>query len=144
MQGTIILALCSPYSSGRVGPESLQDWYRGAVLANSFAVCTPNSELLILSNVTRDGVSEASKYLAAYNQIDLKTPLRVIREGTRTVDQIDYLFKYAKKEWKDVIIVSTFLHYPRVQWFIWRNPLSRIVLYKHYAAWGIPHIGARK
>lgn len=144
MQGTIVLALSRPHPSGRVGQEVWQDWYRGAVLANSFAVRIPNSELLVLSNMTHDGVSDGYKYLCVFNQIDLKTPLRIIREGKETVEQIEYLFKYAKKEWKDIIIVSTFLNYLRVQWLIWRNPLSRQVRYKHYAAWGIPRIGARK
>lgn len=139
MRGTIVLPLSkSPFPRGRVGPETWQDWYRGAVRANKFAISTPNSEVLILSNMTYDGVSEVGKYIWAFNQIDIKTPLRVIRECTETIGQINFLFKYAKSEGKDIIIVSTFLHYLRVQWLIWQNPLSRKVRYKHYAAWGIP------
>lgn len=139
MRGTIVLPLPkSPHSSGRMGPEIWQDWFRGAARANSFAIRIPGSEVLILSNMTYDGISEVAKYIWAFNQIDLKTPLRVIRECTETVGQIEYLFNYARKEGKDIIIVSTFLHYLRVQWLIWRNPLSRKVRYKHYAAWGIP------
>lgn len=143
MNGTIIIPVTkSPHAKGRVGPEKWQDWYQGVKKAVSIAKRLGiRTEILILSNAQYTGQPhEADLYRKAIDKLGrIGVNLRIMRKGQETIEQVKKSFYLAIKEDKNLIFVSTFFHYPRVQWLIWRyrhNIAAARV--KHRIAFGIP------
>ena len=136
MNGTIIVPIIkSPHSKGRIGPEKFQDWFRGLKKAVSIAIKS-DGEVLVISNAQYTNQShESDLYCKALTKLS-QVRHRVIRDGRETIEQVDLSFKLAKEEKKELVFVSTFFHYPRVQWLIWRCKSASKV--SHYISFGIP------
>lgn len=142
MSGTIVVPVIkSPHSMGRIGPETWQDWHRGIMKAISIAWTKHGQEVLVLSNARYSGQPhEADLYCHVLSKFGAAgINVRVIREGYETVEQIKRTFELAVAEKKELVFVSTFFHFPRVQWLIWRYktkvPAMRV---RHCVAFGIP------
>src|SRR3989344_2864013 len=139
MNGTIIVPIIkSPHSKGRIGPEKFQDWFRGLKKAVSIAIKS-DGEILVISDAQYTNQSHESdlycKALAKLSQIRH----RVIRNGRETTEQVDLSFKLAEVEKKELVFISTFFHYPRVQLLIWRCKSKKLkVRVSHYISFGIP------
>lgn len=144
MNRTIVVPVIkSPHYKGRIGPEKWQDWYRGIKKAVCIAKARhkEGAEVLVLSNAQYSGQPhETDLYCGVLAKLGATTDvnLRVIREGYETTEQINRLFELAFGEKKELVFVSTFFHYPRVQWLIWRYKTAISVKVKHYAVFGIP------
>ena len=137
MNGTIIVPIIkSPHSKGRIGPEKFQDWFRGLKKAVSIAIKS-DGEILVISDAQYTNQSHESnlycKALAKLSQVRH----RVIRNGRETTEQVDLSFKLAEVEKKELVFISTFFHYPRVQWLIWRCKSKKLKV-SHYISFGIP------
>lgn len=143
MNRTIVVPIPkSPHSKGRIGPEEWQDWYRGLKKAISIARSKDMAEVLILSNAQYSGQPhEVDLYYGALAKLGATTDvnIRAIKEGYETIEQVDRSFKLAAEEKKELIFVSTWLHYLRVQWLIWRcKAVAPSVKVKHCIVFGIP------
>lgn len=139
MKKTLIVPLSkSPHPQGRIGPIMLQDWFQGLRRAVLIARLLPKTEILVLSNLKVSGQPhEADVYTEALTKLGAIN-IRVIRECYETIEQINRSFELAVEEKKDLMFISTFLHYLRVQWLIWRHPKNMRVSVKHCAVFGIP------
>ncbi|OGZ43903.1 MAG: hypothetical protein A3J55_00525 [Candidatus Ryanbacteria bacterium RIFCSPHIGHO2_02_FULL_45_17b] len=139
MKETLIVPLTkSPHPRGRIGPTRWQDWFRGLRRAVTIAKVIPNAEILILSNVrVANQPHEADLYSEALAEMGVIS-FRVIRECYETIEQINYSIDLAIQERKNLIFVSTFLHYLRVEWLILTHPDRKLVEVKHYSVLGIP------
>lgn len=96
---------------GRIGPVHFQDWYRSCVLATQLAKELKGT-VLVPTAFTSMGESEADVYLSALRE--LGADVQIVRRGFETVEQLDVAVEAAER--KSLIIVSTFLHFPRVWW----------------------------
>lgn len=135
MQKTLILPLTkTPHERGRIGPRRWQDWYRAALLAAQLADRIKRSEVLILSNVRFNGERhEVEHYVEALREAGCpERQIRVVRSQYETVGQIKRAFFIAEEENAELIVISTFLHFPRVWWLCWGEDV------KHRFAFGIP------
>ena len=124
----------SSWREGRIGPVEWQDWYRGFVRAACFARILPDSRIVVISDVRVAGGAhehERYRFAAAREGVPPETMVYV-RATHETIEQIAIAARMAKEQGAKLIIVSTWLHYPRVRW------LARGVPAKHYAAFGIP------
>jgi len=122
----------SPHSQGRVGPEKYQDWYRICAITARLASRLPNSEVLIISAFRfKNGASEIEIYRAALNKMGVKNPI-ILEKGLETTEQVEIAVSEAEKRNKQAIIVSSFLHYPRIRW------ISRKEKALHRMVVGIP------
>ncbi len=124
----------SPWSTGRIGPREWQDWSRECRLAANLIATIPNAEILIVSGMAaerhpRDADLYQQELLA--QQVP-EARLRIIREGVETIEQLEHVERLAREEGARVILISTFLHFPRVRW------LCRGMEYAHRIAWGLP------
>lgn len=144
MNGTIVIPVAkSPHSKGRILPEEWQDWYRGIKKAVSIARQSEKGsvEVLVLSDAKYYGQPhEADLYYRALTKLGatIYVNIRIIREGYETIEQVNRSFELAAEEGKELIFVSTFFHYPRVQWLIWRCKTTVPVKVRHCVAVGIP------
>ncbi len=124
----------SPHKRGRIGPERLQDWYRGIVRAVSLQHKLKDSKILVLSDVCISGQEhEADIYERTLKKLGVRNDqMIVLHEGLETIKQIEYIRKMAEAGGYKVILVSTWLHGPRVAW------LARGMHTRQYVAFGIP------
>lgn len=143
MRKTIVIPVAkSPHSKGRIGPEKWQDWFQGVKRAVSIAKrLGTGTEVLILSNAQYSGQQhEVDLYYEAFVGLGGRTGIniRVLREGYETIEQINRSFELAVTERKELVFISTFFHYLRVQWLIWRCKTAKVKV-KHYVVlFGIP------
>jgi hypothetical protein len=128
----------SPQPPGRIGPMEWQDWYRELEMAVDIAEKSPDSEILVLSNLHFPGLEPEADYYTRMLYLLGAETVRKVRDGYQTSDQIDRAFEMAEQENKDLILISSVLHYPRVQWLIWRHPNKKMLKVRHLAAWGLP------
>lgn len=137
MKGTLIVPLTkSPHRSGRIGKKHQQDWFRGIEKAVILHYIIPESEILVLSDVhVSEQVHEAEIYTETLTNMGVKS-FRVIRECYETISQVNKAIDIANCEDKNLIFVSTWLHYPRVEWLI-KNK-KKLVSIKHFSVIGIP------
>lgn len=121
-----------PCAKGRIGPREWQDWYRGLVVTRKLLPRYPNSFVLILSNLQVEGERhEADIYCEAVMELGI-TNFVAIHETYETMSQLEYALEMAKEEGYTLVVISTWLHFPRV-WWLCRNRHVR-----HHIAWGIP------
>ncbi|MDO8584873.1 MAG: hypothetical protein Q7R85_01990 [bacterium] len=121
-----------PCAKGRVGPRTWQDWYRSMVLAKRLQPRYGQAPVLILSNLQVAGERhEEDIYVAAAEELGISN-LVVVREAYETMGQLDYALDVARRERLMLVVISTWLHFPRVWW------LCRERGVKHHIAWGIP------
>ena len=78
--------------------------------------------------------SEADSYLWALHKIGVPSErIRVIRKGYETVEQLTVARDIRETEHKELVVISTFLHYPRVRW------IARGLQATHHSVVGVPH-----
>lgn len=124
----------SPYPTGRVGAVEKQDWYRGLVKARELSQRLPNSRILIVSATRILGEkSDVWMYLAGLQSLNVAGDQKVVLDlGHETVGQIEAAVAYASQVGGKLVVVSTFLHYPRVRW------ICRGITAEHHIVFGIP------
>lgn len=133
----IILPLSkSPHASGRIGNKEMQDWYQGLVLAKSLLNrYQSDSKILVLTALQVKGEkSEQEMYLSTLFKLGIKKDdIIVVNMGIETIEQVEGAITIAQEHNAELVIISVFLHYPRVRW------LSRghKEIY-HKIVWGIP------
>lgn len=135
-----------PHPTGRIGPRRLQDWRRAlkeavavayqayfATSSQSFTEAGFPATMLILSDVQIAGEEhEVELYSGFLDELGFTGPRIVLRETYETIGQLDRAFEIAQEEDFQLVVVSTFLHYPRVRW------LCRGRGAIHKCVWGIP------
>ncbi|GEM_PF-1076203 len=126
-----------PCAKGRIGPNVLQDWWGSMVLTQrlqrkyGWGQYGP-PPVLILSNLQVAGERhEADIYIEAAEELGI-TNLVVVREAYETMGQLEYALELARRERLKLVVISTWLHFPRVWW------LCRGRNVKHHIAGGIP------
>jgi len=133
-----------PHPTGRIGPQHLQDWWRGLVIARRLLnLARKEREVMIyiVSDVQVAGEDhEVDLYIEALLSMgDYKTmELSCVRKCQETICQINHVLEYAERNNAEVIFVSTWLHYPRVRWLTWRANASMNVKCWHKVVFGIP------
>lgn len=135
MKGYLILPLTKGPHSGRIGDEKLQDWWRGLVKAKNLMEKFPSSKILVLSAVHIAGEkAEAKIYLETLHRMGVgDDKIMFLEKAQETMEQVEIAKKIAAWEKMELLVVSTFLHYPRVRW------LFRGFRVRHYGVFGIPH-----
>ena len=134
MEYLILPLTKGPHTTGRVGAIDKQDWFNGLVKAKELLAQFPNSKILVLSNVQVAGeVHEAELYYWALKQIGVyDRDILIVRKAQETIEQIAIAREVAKKEGARLVVISTWLHYPRVRW------LMSGMGAEHHVAFGIP------
>ncbi len=148
MKDIIIPFSKSPHPSWRVGPEYKQDWYQsliktvhlshqldaGILVLSSFQAKNSDSEADIYARVlTELGCTEVDDY----SKLGANKFL-VVRECNETIGQVKYVRDVVMNKWHMCpIFISTFTHYLRVQWLLWRI-LDQSKDFGHKIAWGRP------
>lgn len=108
---------------GRIGSRELQDWLllckKAALLQSSYRSVGRDSRILILSAFRAIGstVSEADYYeraLACYGVE--KSEIQEAQCTYETIGELEYALHLAEKEHARLVIIVTFLHFPRVWW----------------------------
>ena len=123
----------SPWPEGRVGPREQQDWYRAAIKAGRMQASAPDSKILLVSATKVEGTKGDLFY---YGELfDRSAPHVVsIEAGLETVTQLGAAEWAAKKAEAKLVVISTWLHYPRVRW------LCRGKNFEHHWVFGIPRL----
>ncbi len=137
LKGSIIVPIAKGPYPPRIGPGWWADWRRGCLKAVSlqreYLARGERAEVLILCDAQyKGGRPEAEYYQEALTQAGAQN-IRTIIEGRETVRQVDIARALARAEDKYLVVVSTWLHYPRVAWLL-RGSGAR-----HVGAFGIPH-----
>ncbi|MES2203534.1 MAG: ElyC/SanA/YdcF family protein [Patescibacteria group bacterium] len=128
----------SVWPTGRIGADELQDWYAGCALAADLLhryrdAGEPAIVLLVGALQAVGERPEVDNQLTALERLGLhQRDITVVRTGTDTIGQLEAAVDYARVWDSDLVVVSTFLHYPRVRW------LCRGKGYRHFVAWGRP------
>lgn len=123
----------------RVGPRTRQDWYCGLIKAHELLQADPSAKILVISNVHVAGrPHEATVYAEALQEFGVSNgDVVVIRQAQETIEQLHLAAGIAQKLKKELVIISTWLHYPRVRWICWWDGIAAT----HHAAFGIPRPG---
>ncbi len=124
----------SPWRKGRIGPAARQDWVSACDDAAKLAKQMPDAKIIVAdAYVERGERPDLELYQAALEEAGVpKNQQHLTSEGMETIGHIEALNRIARAEDVDLLIVSTFLHYPRVRW------ICRGQGHQHRAAWGIP------
>ncbi|MBI2474670.1 MAG: hypothetical protein HYV68_03135 [Candidatus Taylorbacteria bacterium] len=124
----------SAWEKGRVGPERWQDWYRGLIKALRIQDNLSPSRIVILSAVQEKGQpSEAENYCRVLERLEIgEDRYEVVRVGHDTISQMTWALREAKEKGEQLIVISTWLHYPRVR-YLFRGKGAG-----HFAVFGIP------
>lgn len=91
------------------------------------------STVLVLSDVRiGGGRHEADTYAEALKELGCEL-IKVVREGQETIGQVEYLKKAAgmlakKRPDVEIILISNFLHFPRVWWLALGMKVSHLSL----------------
>ena len=127
---SVVVIPKSPWSQGRIGPRELQDWYRGCILAAKIVNSAPNYHVVVASGFKNGEYIETEFYHKILCEMVSKEKIYTISYGVETISQLDAFFsqRYDGK----IIVISTFLHFPRVWW------LCRGKGVKHKVVFGIP------
>ncbi len=137
MSGYLLLPLTkSAWPRGRIGPEWVQDWYRALVKAVSLQQRYRPSIILVASAFhPRSEIPEVDTYSRALRQFGL-TPEQdfyVVRQGHETTGQIKFASEEADRRGQKLVIITTWLHYPRVLCLL--RGRKDVIL---YGAFGVP------
>lgn len=126
-----ILTKSAVPEKGRFGPTYLQDWFKCCVKAHS--LMAPNDKIFITSAFRPGGEWEAEVYKKTLLGLGVpETQLEIRHQGLETTEQLEAIYAMAKKEEAEIVLISTFLHFPRVWW------LTRGKEIKHSVLFGIP------
>ncbi len=118
--------------SGRIGPEHLQDWYRGCIKAIKLARKL-NGKIFIPTAFASQGENEADFYALVFKDLGAKEgEVTTVQLGFETIEQLNVALETAERAGRSLIIVSSILHFPRVLW------LTRMENVTHRVIIGIP------
>jgi hypothetical protein len=122
-----------PKDKGRYGPLRFQDWYRGC--AEAVRLAGPGDTILVVSDLTIGGESEARIYVSTLKALDTTKTINieVVPLGFETVGQLEVASDIAVERQKKLLVISTFLHAPRV-WWLTRKEKN----IEHRIVFGIP------
>ncbi len=127
----IVPIVKSPHmDSGRIGPKCKQDWYVGLEMAVKLHKDLRSSQIAVITDFTTNGIHEADIYDQALLANGIEDHL-IYREGLETIGQIEAAKKIAEEGGQKLVLISTFLHRPRVEYYAGKGVL-------HRTAWGIP------
>lgn len=130
----------SPHPEGRRGVLLKQDWFRQCELAvdmwnDDDSIVVASALQIKGADPEREYYSEALAYKFRGRKIkkcyDVAT---IINEGVETVGQIEAMYKFAKTQEGEFVMIVTFSHYPRVAWICRRHGINCQLK----VAWGIP------
>jgi len=124
----------SPWPKGRRGSREKQDWYQTCIDAVCWKKVVQNAQIVVpCATQPTDGQREVEYYVQAVKE--LGGEIEAIDEGYETVAQIKIFGRLARERKSDLILFTTFTHYPRIAWICWWNkiPVKKLVV-----AWGIP------
>lgn len=126
-----ILAKSAIPRKGRYGPDHLQDWYGECVKA--CRLMTSEGKIFISTAFECNGQSEAEVYENTLKEMGIKeNQMEICCQGVETTEQLEAIYMVAAREKEVPVIISTFLHFPRVWW------LTRGKKVEHRVAFGIP------
>lgn len=113
----------------------------GLVIAADCFRCF-SGKIYIISNVHVAGEEpEADMYVEALKKLRVfrvdEKDIIVIREAQETVGQLKKAWAIAQEKKLELVIVSTFLHFPRVYWICLKDGIKA----QHYIALGMPRPG---
>jgi hypothetical protein len=126
----------SPFpTKGRFGEVGHQDWYRGLKKAVDLAEKT-KGRVLVITGFKADGyMSEADCYQRVLKILGKAVrDLVVIEKGQETAEELEIAIELAKEKNARLIVISTFMHYPRVRW------ICRGQKIEHWMVFGLPRI----
>lgn len=103
----------SPNPEGRIGPEHVQDWFRGCRLAARLQRSMPGSIMLVVGAFTHGEFDESDCYVAALTKLGCHNIIP-IRRGVETIEQLEAARTCAGSE--QLYVVTTWTHWPRVWW----------------------------
>lgn len=132
----IILAIVtkSPWPEGRYGPLEWQDWIRACIDAALWKKAMPKAQIVVpCATQPVVGPPEVEYYVQAFRGLGYE--IEAIREGYETLAQIKIFGRLAKERNADLVLFTTWTHYPRVVWICWR---CGVKARKFVVAWGIP------
>lgn len=118
--------------SGRFGPIHLQDWHAGLMTAIKLHRKYEFSEIAVITDFSNGGLHEADIYNNILKENKITTH-KIYREGLETISQVEAAKRIANELGFELILVSTFLHFPRVKYYAGKNVT-------HVSAWGIPRL----
>lgn len=140
--------LCLPLSKsswpeGRIGKEESQDYF--IIVKNSIDLLKNNKvdKILLLSNFKYKNAnkSELDNMIDICNKHSVdKNKLHIEEYGYDTLSQLKFTLDLCSRNKDDLLIISSFTHYPRVKWIAWRINKKYNVNVKHKIGWGIPRI----
>jgi len=122
LRNAIIVPLTKMPFPKRIGPPAWADWFttckRSVEIQRSLAALGTDSEILVLTATQFTGARpEREYYVDALRELGAEH-IRVVVECYETIEQIETMVKMAKDEGKELIVVSTWLHYPRALWLL--------------------------
>ena len=125
----------NPYPVGRMGKRGMQDWMQGIFDAALLHFERSGSKILVLTAFQlKDWEPEGKIYVDALRQLDVNDDdIIVIKQGLETIEEVAIAMEFAKDRGEELVIISTFLHYPRVRWLCRGQKGVR-----HKVAWGLP------
>jgi hypothetical protein len=111
---------------GRIGKKKHQDWYRAVEIGVNLIRQNPNARLLLVTGLSISGEgTEMDCYVRTLHEFGIEAGDMVrIQEGTETVSQLGHAQSYASENSKDLTIVCTLSHAPRVKYLCWRSGLK--------------------
>jgi len=119
---------------GRMGKIESQDWYKTCLAAANISKRGGNLPIFISSAFQSEGVYEADYYKKVLRSLGVTAKIIVQYQGLETVGHLYFIFAFAKENNLEPIIVSTFLHSPRVKFIARRHNYS----HEHWSVLGIP------
>lgn len=132
----------SSWIEGRIGQEKYQDYYRIVKIAIDFLNDNKVDKIILLTDFKSNKAikSELQNIIDICNKYRFdKEKLYVKEYGYDTLSQVKYTLDLCIKDKQDLLIVSSFTHYPRVRWIAWRMNKNKINI-KHKIGWGIPRL----
>lgn len=138
--------LCLPLSKsswieGRIGPEKYQDCYRIVKISINLLNKNKVDKILLLSDFKSkySNKSELEYITEICEKHNVNNDKLVIEKyGYDTLSQIKFTLNMCYENKKDLLIVSSLLHYPRVRWVEYRLNKKYQINTKHKVALGIP------
>ena len=124
----------SPHmDSFRFGPVSWQDWHVGLMMAIRLNRILEGSQIAVITDFAdKNGSHEADIYSQILKDNAVNDHF-IFKEGFETVGQVEAANRIAKEKGLNLVIISTFLHRPRIGYYAGQGVL-------HETAWGIPNL----
>lgn len=127
------LIVKSPWSDGRIGPPSKQDWFRQCQKAVKLAT-SPGDRVIACSANRLPGTSTLETTSYQHVVRALEGSVEAYEEGTETVSHVLASQTQARALDAPLVLIVTWTHFLRAWFIVWRyNIQARIEV-----AWGLP------